>query len=54
MKKLLRNFHHDERGQDMIEYALIAVLIAVACIAAMTGLATKINAEFTKIGNNLT
>ena len=52
--KLLRNFVCDESGQDLIEYSLIALMIAVACIAGMTTLASKINAEFINIGNKLT
>jgi pilus assembly protein Flp/PilA len=50
LKKLMR----EESGQDLIEYALIAALIAVASIAAMGALATKISTEFGKIGNQLT
>ena len=40
----------DESGQDLIEYALIAALISIAVIVGLNGLASKINAEFTKIG----
>ncbi len=39
----------DENGQDLIEYALLGALISVACIAAITPLATKISATFTAI-----
>jgi pilus assembly protein Flp/PilA len=51
--RLLRALLHDESGQDLIEYALIAALIAVAAIAAMRGLANKIDNEFNTIGNSL-
>jgi pilus assembly protein Flp/PilA len=51
--RLLTNLLHDESGQDLIEYALIAALIAVAAIAAMKGLDNKINNEFNAIGNSL-
>ena len=50
----IKNFHKDEAGQDLIEYALIAALIAVGSIVAMSGLASKISSEFTKIGAQLT
>lgn len=50
---LLKNLLHDESGQDLIEYALIAALIAVAAIAAMKGLTNKISNEFNAIGNSL-
>jgi len=33
-------------GQDLIEYGLLAALIAVIAIAAMTGVATTLNTLF--------
>ena len=54
MIRLLKNFHKEESGQDLIEYALIAALIAVASVVAMGALATKISTEFNKVGNSLT
>lgn len=51
--RLLRNLLNDESGQDLIEYALIAALIAVAGIAAMRGLTNKISNEFNAIGSSL-
>ena len=47
----LKSLLTDESGQDLIEYALIAALIAVAAILAMKGLANKINNEFNAVGN---
>ena len=38
------NWLHDEEGQDLTEYALLVVLIAVACVAAVTTLGTQIMA----------
>jgi len=38
----------------MIEYGLLAALIAVVCIAAITIVGTQLNAVFTKIGTALT
>jgi pilus assembly protein Flp/PilA len=38
-----------EEGQDLIEYALLGALIAVACVATMNGVTTAINTEFTAI-----
>ena len=35
MKLLLQNLLRDESGQDLIEYALVAALIALGAIAAM-------------------
>ncbi|MGD0366188.1 MAG: Flp family type IVb pilin [Acidobacteriaceae bacterium] len=51
--RLLSSLLNDESGQDLIEYALIAALIAVAAISAMKGLGNKIDNEFNEIGNSL-
>lgn len=44
----------DERGQDLIEYALVLSLIALAATAGMSTVATNIGTAFTKIGSKLT
>jgi pilus assembly protein Flp/PilA len=51
---LLRKLHKDESGQDLIEYALIGLLIALGAIAGMSTLASSINSEFTTIAGKLT
>lgn len=43
---VLRSLHDDEAGQDMIEYALIAMLLAFGAVLAMGKLATGINTFF--------
>ncbi len=43
-----------ERGQDLVEYALVVALIAFSATAGERSLATKINAAFTTIGTNVT
>jgi pilus assembly protein Flp/PilA len=40
----------NQSGVTMIEYALIAALVAIAAILALTGLGTDIAAKFTSIG----
>ncbi len=50
---LLRGLLRDESGQDLIEYALIATLIAVAAIAAIHGLGNKISNSYNNVGNSL-
>lgn len=40
----------DSRGQDLVEYALAAGLVAVAAVACMPGLSGTVNAVFSKIG----
>jgi pilus assembly protein Flp/PilA len=44
----------DERGQDLIEYALVVALIAFAAVAGMNTVATDINKAFAAIGTKLT
>jgi pilus assembly protein Flp/PilA len=50
LKHLLR----DESGQDLIEYALVAALIALGAVAAMNGVATGISTAFSTVASNLT
>jgi len=49
----LRTLHNDESGQDLIEYALAASLIALGAITAMSTLSTAINTVFTSITTKL-
>jgi len=53
-KNLLTALLQDESGQDLIEYALVAGLIGLGAVAAMSGLSTKIGNAFTSIGTTLT
>jgi len=53
MIKILKNLHKEESGQDLIEYALIGLIVALGALAGMGQLASSINAEFTKIASNL-
>jgi pilus assembly protein Flp/PilA len=43
----------ESRGQDLIEYALMAGFVAVAAGAIMPGVATSISAIFSQIGSVL-
>jgi pilus assembly protein Flp/PilA len=51
--KFFRKFMKNEKGATAIEYGLIAALIAVAAIGAMTSLGSKLQSTFNKVGNNL-
>jgi pilus assembly protein Flp/PilA len=51
--RLAKSLLADESGQDLIEYALIAALIALGAIVAMKGLSNKISNEFNSVGNSL-
>ena len=53
MKDQLVKFWKDEEGATAIEYALIAGLIAVAIIGALTLLGTEIGGLFDRISGRL-
>lgn len=56
MKTFWKNIQHflrDEEGVTAIEYALIAALIAVVIIAAVTLVGEEVSQTFTTIGNTL-
>ena len=44
----------DTRGQDLIEYALMAGFVAVAAGAIMPGVASQISVIFSKVSSSLT
>ena len=44
----------DTRGQDLIEYALMAGFVAVAAGAVMPSVATQISTIFSKVSSLLT
>ncbi len=56
MKNLMTNvksFVQNEEGVTAIEYGLIAALIAVVIIGAVTTIGTNLNVVFTTIGTAL-
>jgi len=53
MLNLLKQLHNEDAGQDLIEYALIGLIVALGALAGMGKLASSINQEFTKIASNL-
>lgn len=50
----LKNLLQDESGQDLIEYALVAALIALGAITAMGTVATGLKSAFNTISSDLT
>ena len=50
--RLMSALSNDE-GQDLVEYALIVALIALAATAGMNTLATAINNGFSTLGTTL-
>ena len=54
MKLMLTQLWSKENGKDLIEYALLVALVALAATAGMNALAGSINAEFSALGTSLT
>ena len=50
MKNLLNRFVREDTGQDLIEYALLAGLISLASVVAITALGAALEAKFTEVG----
>jgi pilus assembly protein Flp/PilA len=53
MKNLLKRLWQEEEGQDLVEYGLLVVLVALAAIAGMNALAGAINSTFNTAGSTL-
>ncbi len=53
LRRALASFHKEESGQDLIEYALVIALIALAATAGMNTLASGINSAFSKLSSIL-
>ncbi len=51
MKVYMRRFWNDTQGQDLVEYALAAGMVAVAAVAAMPQLSGTVNNVFSKIAS---
>ena len=45
---------NDEKGQGLVEYALIIVLVSIACVGLLTALGLDIGTVFSNISGTLT
>ena len=54
MKRSLVRFARDDQGQDLVEYALAAGMVAVAAVAVMPTLSSVVSNVFSKIGSIIT
>ena len=52
--QMLLNLLVDDSGQDLVEYALVAAVIALGAVAAMQQLSNSLGNFFTTVGNDLT
>ncbi len=53
MKRLLYRLWREEKGQDLVEYALLLVLMSLAAIGSIGGLANAVNATFATAASNV-
>jgi pilus assembly protein Flp/PilA len=53
MSKFVSRFAKDESGATAIEYGLIAALIAVVIIGAVTTVGTSLRTTFNSVGNSV-
>lgn len=49
----LRTLAHQNEGQDLLEYALLVSLIAIAAIIAVTSAGTSVSTIFSSIATKL-
>lgn len=53
VRELLRAWSRDRRGQGMVEYALILVLIAIVVIVVLRVTGQQVNNVFSNVSNAL-
>lgn len=53
MKKIFKDFIHEEKGQGMVEYIFLIVLGIIACYLAYKGLGKMISSKTTDATNKL-
>jgi len=53
MRDLLRRLREEEEGQDLTEYALLLVLVALSAIATMKKLASSLSNVFSNAAGSL-
>ncbi|MEQ1868455.1 MAG: Flp family type IVb pilin [Vicinamibacterales bacterium] len=53
MKKFFARFIQETEGQDLIEYALLAAIIALGVTTAMSGVKTALSGQFTAISTSV-
>lgn len=53
MKNFLQRLWKEEKGQDLVEYALLVTLIALTLTASMNGVATALSNVFSSASTSL-
>ena len=53
MKNFMMSLMRDEQGQDLIEYALLAGLISIVCVLAITAAGSKVSVLWGKVSASI-
>jgi pilus assembly protein Flp/PilA len=53
MTNLITRFVNEDQGQDLLEYALVAGLVALGALVAAQGMSTALTGLYDKISNKL-
>jgi Flp pilus assembly pilin Flp len=53
MRELMKKFIQDEEGQDLVEYALLLVFLALAAITVLPTLGSSVNRVFSQSNSSL-
>jgi pilus assembly protein Flp/PilA len=53
METIIGRLIREEEGADLIEYALLAGLISLACVLALTSIGTNLSSLYGKINTKL-
>ena len=54
MKNFVARFIREDQGQDLIEYAFLAVFIGLAVTLGLQAVATGVNTQMSNIGGQVT
>jgi len=52
--QIMKDIYNDESGQDLVEYALVLVFLALAAIAVLPMLGQAVNNVFSESASSLT
>ena len=53
MYSIIKDFAHDDSGATAIEYGLIAALVSVAAVTALTNVGTSLDGMFSSVSSTL-
>jgi Flp pilus assembly pilin Flp len=51
--ELIKNFHREESGQDLVEYVLVLVAVGTGVAAASTTVSTDLENAVTNLGGKI-